>query len=40
MNKYLRVKQCDDAINAIGQLSQASDYLLGNLLSVTEDFPE
>lgn len=33
-------KQCDDAINAISQLSQASDYLLGNLLRVTEEFPE
>ena len=40
MNKYLRVKQCDDAISAVGQLSQASDYLLCNLLSVTEEFPE
>ena len=40
MNKYLKVKQCDDAINAISQLSQASDYLLGNLLSVIEEFPE
>lgn len=37
MNKY---KQCDDAINAISRLSQASDYLLCNLLSVTEEFPE
>lgn len=34
MNKY------NDAINAVGQLSQASDYLLGNLLSVIEEFPE
>ena len=34
MNRY---KQCDDAINAISQLSQASNYLLGNLLSVTEE---
>ena len=40
MNKYLRVKQCDDAINAISRLGQASDYLLGNLLSVIEEFPE
>lgn len=37
MNKH---KQCDDALNAISQLSQASDYLLGNLLSVTEEFPK
>ena len=36
----MKVKQCDDAINAISQLSQASDYLLGNLLSVIEEFPE
>ena len=35
----MKVKQCDDAINAISQLKQASDYLLGNLLSVTEEFP-
>lgn len=34
MNKY------NDAINAVSQLSQASDYLLGNLLSVIEEFPE
>lgn len=34
MNKY------NDAINAVSKLSQASDYLLGNLLSVTEEFPE
>ena len=40
MNNYLKVKQCDDAINAISRLSQASDYLLRNLLSVTEEFPE
>ena len=32
MNKY--------AINAVSQLSRASDYLLGNLLSVIEEFPE
>lgn len=37
MNKY---KQCDDAINAISQLKQASDYLLCNLLNVIEEFPE
>ena len=36
----MKIKQCDDAINAISRLSQASDYLLGNLLSVTEEFPE
>lgn len=29
-----------NAINAVSQLSQASDYLLCNLLSVTEEFPE
>ena len=33
-------KQCDDALNAVSQLSQASDQLLGNLLSVTEEFPK
>ena len=32
-------KQCDDAINTISRLSQASDYLLCNLLSVTEESP-
>lgn len=37
MNKY---KQCDDALNAISQLSQAPDQLLGNLLRVTEEFPK
>ena len=40
MNKYLKVKQCDDALDAISRLSQASDYLLGNLLDVIEEFPE
>ena len=40
MNKYLKVKQCDDAISAISQLKQASDYLLCNLLNVIEEFPE
>ena len=34
MNKY------NDALDAISRLSQASDYLLRNLLSVTEEFPE
>ena len=34
------MKKIDDALNAISQLSQASDYLLGNLLSVTEEFPK
>ena len=29
-------KQCDGALNAISRLSQASDFLLCNLLSVTE----
>lgn len=37
MNK---IKQCDDALNAISRMSQASDYLLGNLLRVTEEFPK
>ena len=36
----MKVKQCDDAINAISRLSQASDYLLCNLLNVIEEFPE
>ena len=36
----MKIKQCDDAINAISRLSQASDYLLCNLLSVIEEFPE
>lgn len=40
MNKYLKIEQCSDALNAVSQLSQASDYLLGNLLSVLEEFPE
>lgn len=40
MNNYLKVKQCDDALDAISRLSQASDYLLCNLLSVIEEFPE
>ena len=31
------MNKINDAINAISQLSQASDYLLGNLLSVTEE---
>ena len=35
----MKIKQCDDAINAISQLKQASDYLLCNLLSVTEESP-
>lgn len=35
----MKVKQCDDAINAISRLSQASDFLLCNLLSVTEESP-
>lgn len=34
------MKKIDDALNAVDQLSQASDYLLGNLLSVTEEFPK
>ena len=34
------MNKINDAINAISRLSQASDYLLGNLLSVTEEFPE
>lgn len=33
----MKIKQCDDAINAISRLSQASDYLLCNLLSVIEE---
>ena len=37
MNRY---KQCDDALDAISRLSQTSNYLLCNLLSVTEEFPE
>ena len=36
----MKIKQCDDAINAISRLSQASNYLLCNLLSVIEEFPE
>ena len=36
----MKIKQCDDALNAVSKLSQASDYLLGNLLSVTEEFPK
>lgn len=40
MNKYLKIEQCGDALNAVSRLSQASDYLLGNLLSVLEEFPE
>ena len=35
----MKIKQCDDALNAISRLSQASDYLLCNLLSVTEESP-
>ena len=34
------MNKINDALNAISQLSQASDYLLCNLLSVTEEFPE
>ena len=34
------MNKINDALNAISQLSQASDYLLGNLLSVTEEFPK
>ena len=34
------MNKINDAINAISRLSQASDYLLGNLFSVTEEFPE
>ena len=32
-------KQCGGALNAISRLSQASDFLLCNLLSVTEESP-
>ena len=32
----MKIKQCGDALNAISRLSQASDFLLCNLLSVTE----
>ena len=42
-NKLIRriiMNKINDALNAISQLSQASDYLLCNLLSVTEEFPE
>ena len=34
------MKKINDALNAISQLSQASDQLLGNLLSVTAEFPK
>lgn len=40
MNKHLKIEQCRDALSAVSRLSQASDYLLGNLLSVLEEFPE
>ena len=35
----MKIKQCGGALNAISRLSQASDYLLCNLLSVTEESP-
>ena len=40
-NKLIRriIMKINDAINAISRLSQASDYLLCNLLSVTEESP-